>query len=87
MRVGEKLNKQKSTDLSKIWLLVPKTFLQQFDIATKNTHTSRSEAIRYAMQLTFKEIKQQKTTHPKPNQPSTKHNPNHPQLRIRRTTT
>jgi len=55
--------KQKNPNLSKIWLLVPKNFLQQFDTATKNTHTSRNEAIRYAMQLTYREAKQQKT-HP-----------------------
>ncbi|MCL2476978.1 hypothetical protein [Candidatus Bathycorpusculum sp.] len=68
-------NKQKTMDLSKIWLLVPKTFLQQFDTATKNTHTSRSEAIRYAMQLTYKEIKQRKTHIPK-TQPPTIPQPN-----------
>jgi Arc/MetJ-type ribon-helix-helix transcriptional regulator len=82
-------NKQKTQDLSKIWLLVPKNFLEQFDTATKNTHTSRSEAIRYAMQLTFKEIKQQKThtpkTQPLSSQPNTTLTTT--QLKIRRTPT
>ncbi|MCL2359396.1 ribbon-helix-helix domain-containing protein [Candidatus Bathycorpusculum sp.] len=60
--------KQKNSNPTKIWLLVPKNFLQQFDTETKNHYTSRNEAIRSGMQLIRKEIAHQNQTNQHHNQ-------------------
>jgi metal-responsive CopG/Arc/MetJ family transcriptional regulator len=49
--------KEGNPNLSRIWLLVPKTFLQHFDEAVQDTFPSRSEAIRRGMNLVLEEIK------------------------------
>jgi hypothetical protein len=45
-------------NLSRVWLLVPKIFLQHFDEAVQGTFPSRSEAIRRGMNLVLEEVKQ-----------------------------
>ena len=45
-------------NLSRIWLLVPKIFLQHFDEAVQGTFPSRSEAIRRGMNLVLEEVRQ-----------------------------
>jgi len=57
-------NKQTNSNLSKIWLLVPCAFLEQFDKETKNNYSSRSEAIRRGMSLILNELTQLKTQTP-----------------------
>jgi Arc/MetJ-type ribon-helix-helix transcriptional regulator len=44
-------------NLSRVWLLVPKIFLQHFDEAVQGTFPSRSEAIRRGMNLVLEEVK------------------------------
>jgi len=43
---------------TKIWINLPQTFLEQFDIATQTTYTSRNEAIRHAMNLITEKTKE-----------------------------
>ncbi len=53
--------KEVNPNLSRIWLLVPKIFLQRFDEAVQGTFPSRSEAIRRGMNLVLEEAKQFKS--------------------------
>ena len=53
--------KEINPNLSRIWLLVPKIFLQYFDEAVQGTFPSRSEAIRRGMNLVLEEAKQFKS--------------------------
>lgn len=50
------MTKKHNPNFSKIWLLVPKKFLEQFDGEIANTYSSRSEAIRRGMKLILEEI-------------------------------
>jgi hypothetical protein len=77
-RVNDLMIKHKNSNLLKIWLYVPKNFLHQFDIETKNVYTSRNEAIRSGMQLVCKEIAHQKTHTPKTKPTSPQPNTTHP---------
>jgi metal-responsive CopG/Arc/MetJ family transcriptional regulator len=52
------MKKGSTPNLSRIWLLVPKTFLKHFDEAAQSTFPSRSEAIRRGMNLVLEEIRQ-----------------------------
>ena len=54
--------KEVNPNLSRIWLLVPRIFLQHFDEAVQGTFPSRSEAIRRGMNLVLEEAKQFKST-------------------------
>jgi metal-responsive CopG/Arc/MetJ family transcriptional regulator len=49
-------NKQTNPGFSKIWLIIPNNFLQQFDKETKNNYSSRNEAIRRGMKLVLREL-------------------------------
>jgi metal-responsive CopG/Arc/MetJ family transcriptional regulator len=51
------VKKEGNPNLSRIWLFVPKTFLQLFDEAVQDTFPSRSEAIRRGMNLVLEEAK------------------------------
>ena len=51
------MKKQKNPNLSRIWLVIPKNFLQRFDDAIEGFFPSRSEAIRRGMNLILEEIK------------------------------
>ena len=53
--------KEVNPNLSRIWLLVPKIFLQHFDEAVQGTFPSRSEAIRRGMNLVLEEAKRFKS--------------------------
>jgi metal-responsive CopG/Arc/MetJ family transcriptional regulator len=52
------MKKASNPNLSRIWLLVPKIFLQHFDEAVQGTFPSRSEAIRRGMNLVLEEVRQ-----------------------------
>ena len=58
------MKKGSNHNLSRIWLLVPKTFLKHFDEAAQSTFPSRSEAIRRGMNLVLEEIRQFKPHEP-----------------------
>jgi metal-responsive CopG/Arc/MetJ family transcriptional regulator len=51
------VKKQKNPNLSRIWLLIPKAFLQRFDDAIEDFFPSRSEAIRRGMDLILDEVR------------------------------
>ena len=51
------MKKQKNPNLSRIWLLIPKAFLQRFDEAIEDFFPSRSEAIRRGMDLILEEVR------------------------------
>ena len=51
------MKKQKNPNLSRIWLLIPKAFLQRFDDAIEDFFPSRSEAIRRGMDLILDEVR------------------------------
>ena len=51
------MKKQKNPSLSRIWLLIPKAFLQRFDDAIEDFFPSRSEAIRRGMGLILEEVR------------------------------
>jgi len=51
------VKKQKNPNLSRIWLLIPKAFLQRFDEAIEDFFPSRSEAIRRGMDLILEEVR------------------------------
>ncbi|MCL2287667.1 MAG: hypothetical protein FWC33_00560, partial [Candidatus Bathyarchaeota archaeon] len=57
-------NKHKHPNMSKIWLLVAPSFLQEFDTETNNTYSSRNEAIRRGIKLILDEIANTKTPNP-----------------------
>ena len=71
------MKKGSNPNLSRIWLLVPKTFLKHFDEAAQSTFPSRSEAIRRGMNLVLEEIRQFKShedeSGEQPNSPSDPH--------------
>ena len=68
------MKKGSSPNLSRIWLLVPKTFLKHFDEAAQSTFPSRSEAIRRGMNLVLEEIRQFKPHEPaEPSSPPDQH--------------
>jgi metal-responsive CopG/Arc/MetJ family transcriptional regulator len=52
------MKKGSNPNFSRIWLLIPKTFLKHFDEAVQSTFPSRSEAIRRGMNLVLEEIRQ-----------------------------
>ncbi len=51
------MKKKRNPNLSPIWLLIPKTFLEKFDKAIEGLFSSRSEAIRRGMSLILEEVK------------------------------
>ena len=59
------MKKGSNPSLSRIWLLIPKTFLKHFDEAVQSTFPSRSEAIRRGMNLVLEEIRQFKPSEEK----------------------
>ncbi|MDR0461519.1 MAG: ribbon-helix-helix domain-containing protein [Nitrososphaerota archaeon] len=59
--------KQEKITLTKAWINIPKKFLKQFDTQTKNSYSSRNEAIRYGMKLVLQEITNYKTNKPTKN--------------------
>lgn len=56
-------NEQTGPGFSKIWLIIPNNFLQQFDKETRNNYSSRNEAIRRGMKLILRELKGFKSLH------------------------
>jgi len=73
------VKKGSNPNLSRIWLLVPKTFLKHFDEAAQSTFPSRSEAIRRGMNLVLEEIRQFKPHEEKSAEPPTSPSDNIPQ--------
>ncbi len=73
------MKKGSNPNLSRIWLLVPKTFLKHFDEAAQSTFPSRSEAIRRGMNLVLEEIRQFKPHEEKSAEPPTSPSDQHAQ--------
>ena len=58
------MEKRRNPNLTRIWLLVPKVFLQRFDTAIEGLFPSRSEAIRRGMNLILQEVRRSKEDEP-----------------------
>jgi|SRR5208283_1577045 metal-responsive CopG/Arc/MetJ family transcriptional regulator len=73
------MKKGSNPSLSRIWLLIPKTFLKHFDEAVQSTFPSRSEAIRRGMNLVLEEIRQFKPSEEKSAEPTNSPSDQRPQ--------
>lgn len=51
------MKKKESPSFARVWLLIPRVFLERFDKAIEDVFPSRSEAIRRGMTLVLEEVK------------------------------
>ena len=54
------MKKKSNPNFARIWLVIPKTFLKQFDQAIQGIFPTRSEAIRRGMNLVLEEAQSYK---------------------------
>ena len=54
------MSKKSNPNLSRVWLLIPRAFLERFDEAIQGVFPTRSEAIRRGMNLVLEEARNYK---------------------------